>query len=146
MNTIPHKSKRRSIKQKRGSNATKIVQMFHGVHAKSSKRFNIRVTVMQRVNVLVHSFDMNKPMGKIKMEFAIQWDPEKGQNEHSGIPRVGKGLSIAHKGYFLGGTTVHINRLPNGILHNAQKGVPNVMGNLAKPIGSIGIKRPLAPI
>ena len=71
MNSIPHEGEWGSVKQKRRSNATKIVQMLHGMHTKSSKRFNISIAVMQGVNVFVHGFDVNEAMSKIKVEFSI---------------------------------------------------------------------------
>ena len=39
-----------------------------------------------------------------------------------------------------------INGLPNRVLNHAQKGIPNVMGNLAQTVFSMGIERPLTPI
>ena len=38
------------------------------------------------MNIFVHSFDVNKPMSEIKVEFAVDWHPEKGQNEFCKVP------------------------------------------------------------
>ena len=61
MDCIPHEGKWSCKHQKRRSNTTEVIKMLHWMHAQSGKRFNVSVTMVQGMDVLVHGFDMDKP-------------------------------------------------------------------------------------
>jgi len=74
MNAIPQELKGRSMPVNRGRNRTKVVQMFGRRHAQSRKGLDVRIAMMQGVNVLVQAPQMDKSMSKKKVHFSKEWD------------------------------------------------------------------------
>ena len=71
--------------------------MLNRVHAEARERFNISVTMVERVDILVKSFDMDKPVGKIKVKLSIERDPKECKDKHCHVPRIRKCLLITHE-------------------------------------------------
>ena len=55
--------------------------MFNRVHAEARERLDISVAMVERVNILVKSFDMDEPVGKIEVKLPIERNPEECKDE-----------------------------------------------------------------
>ena len=131
MDSIPHEGKRRGEDQKRRADTAVVVEMLDRVHAEAREGFDVSVTVVERVNILVQGLDMNKPVGKVKVKLPVERDPEECKNEHGHIPRIGRGLFIGHKWETVCCIAVHENSFPYGHLDHSKKRVPHVMQDFA---------------
>ena len=114
--------------------------MLQRVHAQPRERFNVSVTVMQGMDVLVQGLDVDEAVGKVEVKLPIKGHPESGQAEHGYVPRVGKGLLIAHVGESVSCIAVHEDGLPDGELDHSKKAVPHVMNDLADLVLRLGWK------
>ena len=72
MYPIPYKGKGGGTKIERWSNRSKVVQMFHWVHTETTEWFNVRIAVVDRMDVGVQSPKMNQSMSEVKLNFAVQ--------------------------------------------------------------------------
>ena len=55
-----HESERRGVDQKGRTEATEVVEMLERMHAQPGEWFNVSVPVVEAVDVLVQSRDVNK--------------------------------------------------------------------------------------
>ena len=62
MDPVPHEGKGSGEEEEGGANAAVVVEMLNGVHAQPSERLNVRVAMVQRVDVLVESLDVDEPV------------------------------------------------------------------------------------
>ena len=90
---VPHEGKGSGKEEEGGSDAAVVVEMLNGVHAQPSERLNVRVAVVERVDVLVQSLDVDEAVGKVEMELAVEGNPEGCQNKHGCVPAAREGLS-----------------------------------------------------
>ena len=58
------------------------------MHAEAREGFNVSVAMVERVNILVESLDMDESVGKIEVELPVERNPESSQNEHGDIPGI----------------------------------------------------------
>ena len=90
---VPHEGKGSGEEEEGGANAAVVVEMLNGVHAQPSERLNVRVAMVERVDVLVESLDVDEPVGKVEMELTVEGNPEGCQNKHCCVPAAREGLS-----------------------------------------------------
>ena len=90
---VPHEGKGSGEEEEGGANAAVVVEMLNGVHAQPSERLNVRVAMVERVDVLVESLDVDEPVGKVEMELAVEGNPEGREDEHCRVPRAREGLA-----------------------------------------------------
>lgn len=90
VDSIPHEHKRRGKHEKRWCNAGVVVQMFDGMHAQAREGLNIRVTVVQRVNVFIECLDVNKAVSEIEVQLSPNGDEKTSCNEHEQVPVVAR--------------------------------------------------------
>lgn len=74
MHPVPQKLKGGGVPVDRRCNRGYIVQMLRRRHTQTSKGFNVRIAVVQSVNVLVETPHMNDAMRKKEMNFSKEWD------------------------------------------------------------------------
>ena len=48
--------------------------MFHWMHAQTTERLDVGVSMMNGVDVLVQNLVVNKTMSKVEMNFTPQWN------------------------------------------------------------------------
>ena len=58
-----------------------VEEVFHRVHGQASKRFYVRVSVVDGMDVLVERLDVDEPVGEVEMELPVERDPEESQDK-----------------------------------------------------------------
>ena len=103
------------------------------MHRKAREGFNICISMVQTVDVLVHSRYMNKsetnrlvvikmkltPVSKVEMEFSVQWHPESSNEEDEEVVWTLSSFLICHEWNLASGTAVNIDGLPYCVLYNS---------------------------
>ena len=92
VDAIPHESKGCCKDEEGGPDTAVVVEVLDGVHAQPREGFYVGVAVVEGVDVLVESFDVDEPMGKVEVKLSVEWNPEGCQNKHCRVPAVRKGL------------------------------------------------------
>ena len=92
VDTIPHESKGCCKDEEGGSDTAVVVEVLDGVHAQPRKGFDVGVAVVEGVDVLVESLDVDQPVGKVEVKLAVEGNPEGCQNKHCCVPTAGEGL------------------------------------------------------
>ena len=76
VNPVPHESKGGGKDEEGGADAAVVVEMLNGVHAQPSERLDVRVAMVERVDVLVESLDVDEPVGKVEVKLSVEGNPE----------------------------------------------------------------------
>ena len=62
--------------------------MLDRVHGESGKRFDVGVSVVESVHILVHRLDVDEPVSKVEVELSVEGNPECCNHEQSQVPRA----------------------------------------------------------
>ena len=92
MDTVPHEGKGGGKDEEGGSDTAVVVEVLDGMHAQPREGFDVGVAVVERVDVLVESLDVDEPVSKVEVKLAIEGNPEGCQNKHCCVPAAWEGL------------------------------------------------------
>lgn len=76
VDSVPQESEGRSETVQCGGNGSEVVQVLDWMHAETREGFNIRVSVVHTVNVLVQAFDVHQSMGEVEVQVAKERNKE----------------------------------------------------------------------
>ena len=116
------------------------------MHAEAGEGFDVRVAVVEAVDVLVQSGDVDEPVGEVEVELPVERHPEGSQAEDEEVLGTGGGLLVGHEGDPVGGAAVDVDGLPDCVLEDPEAGVPHVVHHLPHPVRPPGLERPLGPV
>ena len=60
VDAVPHEGEGGGVDQEGGAQATEVVEVLQGMHAETREGFNVRVAVVQTVDVFVQSWDVDE--------------------------------------------------------------------------------------
>ena len=65
MDPVPHEGERSGVDQEGGAQAAEVVEVLQGVHTEPREGLNVRVAVVQAVDVFVERRDVDEPARRI---------------------------------------------------------------------------------
>ena len=164
VDAVPHEGKGCGEDEEGRADAAVVVEVLDGMHAQTRERFNVCVAVVEGVDVLVESLDVDEPVGKVEMELAVKGNPEGCQNKHCRVPAAREGLHrnetevpptfihlsvknllVSEVREAVGGIAMEEDCLPHGVLDDAHRGVEHVVDHLGQLVSPIGEERALRP-
>ena len=68
---VIHESEGCGVDEEAGAQAAEVVEVLDGVHAQAREGLDVGVAVVEGVDVLVESLDVDEPVGKVEVELAV---------------------------------------------------------------------------
>lgn len=148
MDSHPKENKRRKFQYEAGSVASVIVHVFDGMHAQTGKGFNVRIAMMERMNVLVHEAAVNHSMAKVEMDIsiALQQDGSECCLNHC-RSRLEDAVKVGNPTRLI---TMQNSNFRHGPLKHSQPSIEYIVAHLGPVIlivvGTSRTKGPCAPV
>ena len=64
-----------------------VVKVLDRVHGEPGKRFDVGVSVVESVHILVHRLDVDEPVSKVEVELSVEGNPESCNHEQRTLNR-----------------------------------------------------------
>ena len=85
---VIHESEGRGVDEEGRTEAAEVVEVLERMHAEAGEGFDVRVAVVEAVDVLVEGGDVDEPVGEVEVELPVEGDQEAAEDKQG---RVGLG-------------------------------------------------------